>query len=269
MFPVSFISLCLLPAPVVVLHAALADEPATAEALLERLEVDAASLEDFRTKFQYRKYDDLMMETTITIGTLTFDNRANEEGGRRFAVAFEREGVGAEFRDRHQEWVFDGTWLLERDADLKQAKRRQVVGPGEQFDPFSLDEGLFPLPVGQAKSEVLARFDAALVDLPPVDQADEHAALLSKNLASDPVYGLRLTPKPGTPAADEFATVTIYYDRATLLPAGVDAVKANRNRDIVLLGQRQRNIGVDETIFDTSLPTDPSWRVTQDGREGE
>jgi hypothetical protein len=268
MFPVSLISLCLLPAPVVALSVALADEPATAEALLDRLEVDAASLEDFTTKFQYRKYDDLMMETTITIGTLTFDNRSSDEGGRRFTVEFEREGVGAEFRDRHQEWVFDGTWLLERDTDLKQAKRRQVVGPGEAFDPFSLDEGLFPLPVGQAKSEVLARFEAALVDLPPIDQADEQAAFLSKTLKPDEVFGLLLTPKPGTPAAEEFATVTIYYDRATLLPAGVDAVKTNRNRDIVLLGARQRNAGVDDSRFDTSLPTDPSWRVTQEGREG-
>jgi len=42
-------------------------------------------------------------------------------------------------------------------------QKRQVVAPGESFDPLSID-GPFPLPLGQKRETVLARFDVKLIE---------------------------------------------------------------------------------------------------------
>jgi len=174
-------------------------------------------------------------------------------------MTFIRRGTGNQLRDCNVVWVFDGEWFVERDNDRKQIIKRQVVPPGERFDPFSLKEGVFPMPIGQPKDDVLARFDVEMIDL----AAGGQDSFLAKFLKDDNVWGLKLVPDPGTPAAEEFAMVHLFYDRALKVPVGIDVFKPGGNRDTILFLVPKRNEGVDEAVFDTSLPEDGTgWKWT-------
>jgi hypothetical protein len=63
-----------------------------------------------------------------------------------------------------QEWFcFDGRWFREIREQTCTVIDREVVAPGEKFDPFKLGEGPFPLPFGQKKSEILKEFEVTLI----------------------------------------------------------------------------------------------------------
>ncbi|MGI9013404.1 MAG: hypothetical protein ACR2GY_04050, partial [Phycisphaerales bacterium] len=61
--------------------------------------------------------------------------------------------------------------------------------------------------------------------------------------------------------AEEFTRVELFYDAATLLPAGIRAFKGNGDIDTAIFLKPQRNAGVDPALLDTSIPTEPGWRV--------
>ncbi|MCZ6612201.1 MAG: hypothetical protein O6941_06170, partial [Planctomycetota bacterium] len=154
--------------------------------------------------------------------------------------------------DRRTHFIFAGSWFVEIDHEAKQFIKRQIVAPGKQFDPLKLGEGPFPLPIGQSKDEILARFDVQRIDLPKEG--------LLKNLSN--VYGLRLTPKPNTPEAEDFQRVELFYDRQTLLPTGINVLEVNADRKTVRLRNLRRNQGVDEDKLNIETP-DPKqgWHI--------
>jgi hypothetical protein len=129
------------------------------------------------------------------------------------------------------------------------------VPPGKTLDPLKLGEGPFPLPIGQSRDEVLARFDVTK----PEELPDE--ALLKDIDMAD---GLLLVPKPGTEEFNEFARVEIFYDRATSLPVGIFAVEADAGRKIVRLRNLKRNPTLDEATLkklDIAEPDPKEWRI--------
>ena len=235
------------------------------DALLTKLEAAADDLRDFHSRLTYEKYDPLLDRTEMRVGELVY--QLKPDSTKRFAVLFDtlivlqgESDVGRK-EDKLRHYVFDGVWLAEIDHEARQFIKRQVVAPGEQLDPLKLGEGPFPLPIGQKKSEVLARFDVQTVDVP--------AQGLLKNLKD--VDGLLLIPKPGTPEARNYSRVEIYYDRATMLPIGVNAVGAeqmdeddpdSRERKTVWLRELKRNQGVDEAKLDIHPPrAEDGWRI--------
>lgn len=72
--------------------------------------------------------------------------------------------AGAREEPYQRAFVFDGRMLIEIDEDTNPRlfKRREVIGPGEKLDPMSLDQGIFPLPIGQKREEILKRYNARL-----------------------------------------------------------------------------------------------------------
>jgi hypothetical protein len=116
--------------------------------------------------------------------------------------------------------------MIDVDHRRKQVIERQIVKPGAGFDPFRLDAGFFPLPIDQPKAEVLRRFEVAWIEAIPEKL---------EGMRIGNVYGLRLVPKAGQEIAEEFARIDVYYDRATLLPVGVDAEETSGDRKIVRL----------------------------------
>lgn len=240
-------------------EAVVTDDPTTAEELLDRLEQSEKTLENFEAGIHRRTFDAIFEETQVYLGDIYFDvNRAG--AGRRFAILFKRKGTLVEtdgaprmnLRDRNEHYIFDGQWLVEKNVEDKQFIKRRMARPGEKFDPLSLD-GPLPMPFGQPKSEVLRLFDVELVHAPAED------SFLFTQLNN--VWGLRLAPKPGTRGAEQFETVTVFYDRATLLPAGIDAVRVGGNRDMVWLFRQKRNAGFDAKLVDVSEPTEPGWKI--------
>ena len=228
-----------------------ASAPDPVDELLEKLERAADDLRDFSADIRYDKWDAVLERTEIRTGEVIYQVDA-ADGSKRFAILFDTLITPPRREDRRTHFIFAGSWFVEIDHEAKQFIKRQIVAPDKQFDPLKLGEGPFPLPIGQSKDEILARFDVQRIDLPKEG--------LLKNLSN--VYGLRLTPKPNTPEAEDFQRVELFYDRQTLLPTGINVVQVNGDRKTVRLRNLRRNQGVDEDKLNIETP-DPKqgWHI--------
>lgn len=247
----------------------------SAEKLLDALEESIATLENFSANVNYRK-EDPFTSTEIRSGRIIFAQSlpakdddttttqpakdadaapSDQPAKRRFAITFEKETIGRQMRERNQRYVFDGAWLAEIDFDNKQFIKRQVVPPGQTFDPLKLGEGPFPLPIGQSRKEVLARFEAELTDFP-------REGFLQGRIPPSGI-GLKLTPRPGLEVARDFESIRIWYDRRNLLPIAVDALAPDGVRKIVLLFNIEKNGEIDESLLavDPQLNEADGWAI--------
>ncbi len=237
-------------------------EPDPVEDLLDRLERSSADLRDFQARIRYDIWDAVTEEKQIRSGELIYQIDP-DDGSKRFAILFDTFIFGNRQEKEAKHYIFADGWLVEIDPERKQFIKRQIVAPGKTFDPLKLGEGPFPLPIGQPKHEVLARFDVQLLDAPS-------DPFLAKMLTDRDVQGIVLFPKPNTPEAEKFQRVELFYDRKTMLPIGINAVAADaidpddpnsRNRKMVLLTNLKRNGGVDESMLSIEEPDKREWDI--------
>jgi len=200
------------------------------EAVLADLELAAGELSAFTADVVYINDEALLGRRETRMGNLIY--RVDPDTGKAsFAVLFESLVIGTTRRDRTKHYIFNDGWVAEVDYESKQFISRQIVAPGREFDPLKLGEGPIPLPIGQSRHDVLARFDVTLIDPPD-----------SGPLANlDNVHGLRLVPKPNVAEADEYQYVKLFYDRTTRLPIGIETLQTNDDRSFVRLRQVQHN----------------------------
>ncbi len=245
-------------------------EPDPVEDLLDRLERSSADLRDFQARIRYDIWDAVTEEKQIRSGELIYQVDP-DDGSKRFAILFDTFIFGNRQEKEAKHYIFADGWLVEVDHNRKQFIKRQIVAPGKTFDPLKLGEGPFPLPIGQPKTEVLARFDVKLLDAPS-------DPLLAKMLTDRDVEGMVLFPKPNTPEAEKFQRVELFYDRKTMLPIGINAVAADaidpddpnsRNRKMVLLMDLKRNEGVDESTLSIEEPDKRQWDIDIRPWEGQ
>lgn len=245
-------------------------EPDPVEALLDRLERSAEELRDFQAKIRYDIWDAVTEEKQIRRGELIYQVDP-DDGSKRFAILFDTFIFGNRQEKEAKHYIFADGWLVEVDHNRKQFIKRQIVAPGKTFDPLKLGEGPFPLPIGQPKKEVLARFDVKLLDAPS-------DPFLAKMLTDRDVQGMVLFPKPNTPEAEKFQRVELFYDRETMLPVGINAVAAgaidpddpkSSNRKTVLLTNLKRNEGVDESMLSIEEPDKREWDIDIRPWEGQ
>ena len=245
-------------------------EPDPVEDLLDRLERSSADLRDFQARIRYDIWDAVLEGKQIRAGRLIYQVNP-VDGTKRFAILFDTFISDGRREDQQRHYIFADGWLVEIDHERKQFIKRQIVAPGKTFDPLKLGEGPFPLPIGQPKNEVLARFDVKLLDAPS-------DLFLAKMLTNRDVEGMVLFPKPRTPEAEKFQRVELFYDRETMLPIGINAVAADaidpsdpdsRNRKMVLLLDLKRNEGVDESILSIEEPDKRQWDIDIRPWEGQ
>lgn len=234
---------------------AAADE--AAEALLERLEAGARDLTGFTARITYTKEDALLGRREIRTGELIYQVEP-ATGRKRFAALFDGIVIGQRKESRLKHFVFDGQWLAEIDHRNKQFIKRQVVPPGRQLDPLKLGEGPIPIPIGQPRQAVLERFEVRSLE-PPVEGP-------LAGLAGDfHLNGLRLTPRAGTPMAEDVERVDLFYDQATGLPVGVLLLDVNGDRKIVRLAEPVRNpelTAAQEEKLRIETPDPKSWQIS-------
>ncbi len=215
-------------------------EFATAEELLTALEKADEGMVTLTADINYDVRFEIQGDRQIRKGKLYFDNRTP----RKFAVLFEELWIGDVVRSERQLIVFDGEWLVEKNFKEKMMIKRQVVPPGQKFDPLKIGEGPLPIPLGQKKADVTLRFAAKLL---PVEDglaaADDAGAqekaeveALRKHVAG--ATQIRLEPKPEFARETEFKEVRLWYRRdkdGTLLPVMARTVSRNQNTAIVQL----------------------------------
>ncbi|MHC5004173.1 MAG: LolA family protein [Planctomycetota bacterium] len=247
------------PPPVAEAPPPAAQEPtATAPAdpameLLERLERSAEDLRAFVADVVYEAEDELIGRRETRRGTLVYQADASS-GDKRFAVLFSTIDRNGRRERRPKHYVFDGQWLAEIDAKDRQFIKRQIVPPGERLDPLKLGEGPFPLPVGQPAGQVLARFEASLMPMPTEGPLARVPAVYEQ------LDGLLLIPRTGTAEAKDYERVELLYDRATMLPVGINVVETSGDRKTVRLRNPQRNPELDAEALETLQIEDPDPR---------
>ncbi len=238
-------------------HAAL---PEHLDQLLDRLEASAADLTGFAAKIIYETHSDFAGGGDLRTGELVYRVDA-ENDDRTFAVLFDsfiklRDGRDGRRTKRLKHYIFDGRWLAEIDHGDKQFIKRELVAPGEKLDPLKLGEGPIPLPIGQRKADVLARFEVQEATLP-------EAGMLTR-LDGEAVDAIRLVPYPESPEARDFASIDLFYDRATNLPVGILAIEPNGDSKTVLLSEPVRNPVLDDEMrrkLDITDPDPALWKV--------
>ena len=246
--------------PAVTTPAANASD-AAADALLDALEAKTNELRDFQANVHYRKYESILDETEMYVGRIYYQINPERDPAKRFAIHFTAKGSveGRTLHDRNHSYIFDGIWLVEKIVDEKQFIKRQIVAPGEEFDPLRLGEGPFPMPIGQTKQDVLRYFDVK--SLAKLEEKTFFASQMGD------VQGLELMPKPGTSEAEEYEKVEMFYESDTKLPAGIRATKLNGDVESVLFLSPVENTGIEESLLSTdNPPASEGWLVDiQDG----
>lgn len=141
---------------------------------------------------------------------------------RWVSVQFD-ELIAGQRRDKQEQlFVFDGEWLVEKDAAQKQFTKRRMARPGQVFDPLRVGEGPFFVPIGQRREDMELFFTATL--RPPgeglSDEFDPDRDKLYKSLASklQGYIQLELIPRPNLKQVEDFTLIRVWYDPETLLP---------------------------------------------------
>ena len=254
--PLSVPSAPAAPAPAPALATAPAARFADADALLTAVERTSDSLRDFRANITLETTDDVTGDTERRLGQLVFVQEEGKPATRRFAVVFEKfiDGSGR-MDERPVRYIYADGWLTEADFKQRTLVRRQLARAGEQYDPLKPGEGPVPLPIGQRRADVLARFDASLATAPD-------STLLLKS--ARPMVGVRLKPKPGL-ADRDLVEASVWYDAQSLVPVGVEAQRKS-GRTVVSLRDATMNGGIDaaqQALLSLAEKVTTGWRVDE------
>lgn len=180
--------------------------------LLDDLEAAGQAIETLQAAVIYDRRFLLQGDQHLRTGNLYFQSTLREQGPpmRRFAIAFERLFVDNVMRLETQRFVFDGRWLVERDDANKRYIAREVAPPGASFDPLRLGEGPMPIPLGQRKADILARYDARAT-WGGAEWTDEDEAAMGYQAAVESARQLVLTPRAQFAETDDFQEIRLWY----------------------------------------------------------
>jgi hypothetical protein len=270
-----------------------AQEFKTADELLDALETADRDLRSLTAEVKFDKTFELQGDRQTRTGKLWFDSqpaKAGEPGAlplRRFAVRFDKVWIAEVRRVEDKTYIFDGQWLMEKDAIERFFQKKQVVGPGEHFDPLKVGNGPFVLPIGQRKGDIKERFNVELLpataglDVPAEgEEADKKAAEEARTAATGS-WQLRLTPKPGFESDEEFSEVRLWYKRGaqgellprmarTVKPPGDVATVVLLNVEVQLAGKAANPAArVAPEVFDVTPPEGWDGQVMPWRKRGE
>ncbi|HVU62491.1 MAG TPA: hypothetical protein VHC70_00845 [Phycisphaerales bacterium] len=174
---------------------------------------------------------------------------ADAKPRRMFQVDFLTSTADGVKRPDNRTFVFDGQWFVERQPDVRQIHKRQIVPPGQTVDPLAIGEGPFPIPIGQKRERILERFAATL--LAPDDFPDAKKYNID---ALKDTYQLMLVPRPGSDEAQRYREVRIWYRKSDLLPRIARTVDRDDSINVITLMNIRLNQPLPSDAFDTSVP---------------
>ena len=146
--------------------------------------------------------------------------------------------------------------LSDYDHEAKRLTRRQLVQPGETYDPLRLGEGPIPIPLGQRRVDIEKSFVVSLAPAPKT------------SLVKDPTRaaGLRLVPRPGTALVEKnkIASIDLWMDRVSGSPVAVSITERDGDQVSARFMDIQLNTGIDEKgeRWFSAPEVDPKeWRI--------
>jgi hypothetical protein len=215
-------------------------------AVLHQLEQRGESVKDLKAKIEWQIVDQVIADKQVKFGELLFKRDKPRD---KFLVKFTRTIVEDQVIDKPEEHLFDGQWYTEKREATKSIIKRQIVRPGEEFDPFKLGQGPFPLPFGQKEAEILEKFQVTYVEPAKDDPANSaHLKLIPKPTAED--------------MADKYKELHFFIDKKLDLPAKVVADQKDEKLVTVTFTDIRVNTGIPGSGFTISVPDDPTWSVS-------
>lgn len=164
--------------------------------ILTRLE--ERDVRDLRARLSWsqRYLSDTEEDATTKNGEIWY---LKDQPVARFLIQFHETISGSRKDKLDERHLFDGQWYVALNSRTKTIERREIRKPTDPGDPYRVGQGVFAVPFGQKKSDILAEFSVALV--PPAD--------------GDPpdTDHLRLTPRPGTDSARKYQQLDFWIAR--------------------------------------------------------
>ncbi len=223
---------------------------------LDRIERGGRDVKVFTAKVAMERTEPLFDKRDVRLGDVLYE-RTSLQSPPRFAVHLEQRQIGRRLENRPKRILFNGRWLTEIDESKKQVIRWELCG--DEVDPTRLG-GRFPLPVGQPAEEVLSRYEVVLLEGGPTDE------FLVAVRADRELLGLRITPRPGVPTADDFTHVDLWYDTRSWLPVAVSLVDEQGNTRRLRLEDARVNPVLDaqeRERLEGIVPTAGEWLVDE------
>ena len=241
-----------------------ASAPATSvdpevEKILDRLEKRGDTVSDLSCKVRQEMLGKAIGETITKEGELKY-LRGADGNNPRFLIHFTKI-TQDDFPIKPEWYIFDGRWFIDAKESTKVVNRREIVGPGQKIDLFSVEDSPFPLPFGQKKLEILKNFEVKVVPRGVKDPADTND---SKHLLC--------IPKPGTQKEREYKEIHFYVDPKLDLPKTIVAYRKTGNKVSEIqtvafpdLTQKSINRGLPVSAFDFKVPV--GWSVSEERLE--
>ena len=236
----------------------LADDGAAE--LLEAIERAEQGLNRLNVSIVYDKEFALAGDFQRRTGELFF---VNEDAARSFAIRFDTLRLGDVIHDDVQLYVFDGEWLVEKQPGKKLFTKRQVVPPGEEFDPLKIGEGPLPIPIGQKRADIERTFE---VSVPPVEESldEDTDAMRIVRAPNAEITQLRLLPRANTRESRDFEEIRVWYRTRGELVLPTIARTVNHQGDVslvLLIGHKvNSDAAIPEGVFSTEAPA-RGWDV--------
>lgn len=185
---------------------------------------------------------------------------------RMFAVSFERLQLDRRVEEIQEEYIFDGRWLVERLPAEKQFIKREIVPMGRVLDPMELmRDAPFWVSVGDDADRVLRDYDAVVLpteDGLTVNAESEDLAALMRLVGPRGCVQLKLTPREGSVAEDDWQSVRMWFTPDTLLPVLYIKTAWTGDLQIAELFGVKINAEVAAEQFETTAPEPGSgWQV--------
>lgn len=211
------------------------------------------------TRLEARKVDDLIAdvkwsqafaiekedESDTKVGTIRY---MALKPTAKFIIHF-RDKIGDGRRNAINEtFAFDGCWYWEIKPRAKMVVKYEVRKPDDPHDPYKIGEGIFPLPFGQKKDEILREFTIERRDPGKDDPADtDH---------------LVMTPRPNTRLARLYKTLDFWIARKGELDglpvqvrvAKLDGTMKVNNRISISFSNVKLNTRFDPKEFELKVP---------------
>jgi tetratricopeptide (TPR) repeat protein len=238
---------------------------ATADEFLDAVEASDKDIRRLTAMMQYHRIFELAGDEQTRLGTLQFVNTPAEDGEpaeRKFAIRFDQVIVGGRRERDGRTFVFDGEWLIERIPKDKLMLRRQVAPPGAGFDPLKVGEGPLPIPLGQAKADILNRYEVTMPEPTAGIAGREDADKLTNFIEAMDAGQLRLVPRDDD---DQFVEIRLWYRPVETGVLPCMAITRNRTGDEVMVQLVEFRLNdaarIDEDAFSREAPAD--WDVEE------
>lgn len=167
-----------------------------------------AAIDRILTRLEERKIDDLKAKVVWTVTDALLGGDGQSKKGTiwykemkpcaRFKVHFDRLVRDKKKFDLNEQHMFDGRWYIELRSENKVISRHELRYEDEVGNPYKLGEGMFPVPFGQKKADILSEFDVTRSEASDDPKDTDH---------------LKLVPRSGSRTGERYTQIDFWIQK--------------------------------------------------------